>query len=99
MSQEDIENQLKQWTDDVTKEEIINEFLDSDFYNHILKDGFFKDYVVDAVERYVATGDQKYIIRATAPFYTKAYIQSLIDSGRNADNELKNYYKSSEDNT
>lgn len=98
MYQEDIENQLKQWTDDVAKEEIINEFLDSDFYNHILKEGFFKDYVVDAVERYVITGDQKYISKATAPFYMKAYIQSLVDNGKSADSELKKYYKS-EDNT
>lgn len=92
-NQETIREQVEQWHRDADRTKDLKEFLESNVYNDIFKEEFYKNYIVKAMEQYTATKDQKYILQACIPIYAKQYIQYIDSLGFAATEELKNYYK------
>lgn len=89
---EEKEKQLILWEKEVSNKKLLEDFLESDVYHQIFDNEFYRNYALNALERYVATGDMNYICKAAAPFHLKNFIQSILDRGENADVELKKFY-------
>lgn len=92
-NQEAIRKQTEQWHKDADRAKDLKEFLDSKVYNDIFKEDFYKNYIVDAMEQYITTKDQKYILKACIPIYAKQYMQYINSLGSTATEELRNYYR------
>lgn len=91
--QDELNKQIEQWNKYSDSTEEINDFIKSKLYLEIFKEDIYKDYIVNAMEQYVATRDQNYILKACAPIYARQYIQYIKDNRDNIAAELKNYYR------
>lgn len=78
--------------EEVAKREPLMEFLESDLYKEVFKEGFAQKYVAEALKMYAETNDERYIRQASAPIYLENYLNAVVELLSNIDDELKRYY-------